>query len=270
MTEFAHDAHDAESLLRIIETTQQVQRRAQFFVWIQADLQRWLPHKLIVCGAYDLQQRAMVFDVLNSVPLPGALDRDIRQPQGTFLDWCQQQWLTHQRQPLRLDLSSMPDAELVSRWQAEEYRDALVHGLSRPGRPDDIESFFVLMSPGVRVSDGALQAFGWLMPHVHIVWQRVFDNEKAFSDVSARPRLSAGRQDQITRRETELLYWVREGLSNQQIADKLGISTLTVKNHVQKILRKLGAANRTQAVAIAMTQQLLPGAAMAGLTHRKV
>jgi DNA-binding CsgD family transcriptional regulator len=42
-------------------------------------------------------------------------------------------------------------------------------------------------------------------------------------------------------------------MSNQQIGVKLGISALTVKNHVQKILRKLGASNRAQAVAIAMS-----------------
>ena len=50
---------------------------------------------------------------------------------------------------------------------------------------------------------------------------------------------------------------MREGKSNQQIGDQLGISVLTVKNHVQKILRKLGASNRAQAVAMAMTQNLL-------------
>ena len=46
-------------------------------------------------------------------------------------------------------------------------------------------------------------------------------------------------------------------MSNQQIGEVLGISALTVKNHVQKILRKLNAANRAQAVARAMTMNLL-------------
>ena len=52
-------------------------------------------------------------------------------------------------------------------------------------------------------------------------------------------------------------FWVREGKSNQEIGDQLGISVLTVKNHVQKILRKLGASNRAQAVARAMSMNLL-------------
>jgi DNA-binding NarL/FixJ family response regulator len=50
---------------------------------------------------------------------------------------------------------------------------------------------------------------------------------------------------------------VREGKSNPQIGLHLGISPLTVKNHVQKLLHKLGATNRAQAVAIAMAQHLL-------------
>jgi DNA-binding CsgD family transcriptional regulator len=61
----------------------------------------------------------------------------------------------------------------------------------------------------------------------------------------------------ITEREREILRWVRDGLSNQQISQQLGISALTVKNHVQKILRKLGAANRAQAVAKAMSMNAL-------------
>ena len=54
-----------------------------------------------------------------------------------------------------------------------------------------------------------------------------------------------------------MLALITRGLSNQQISEKLGISALTVKNHVQKILRKLGAANRAQAVAKAMSMNAL-------------
>ena len=68
------------------------------------------------------------------------------------------------------------------------------------------------------------------------------------------------RPSPITEREREILVWVRDGLSNQQISEKLGISALTVKNHVQKILRKLGAANRAQAVAKAMSMNALGAA----------
>jgi DNA-binding NarL/FixJ family response regulator len=46
-------------------------------------------------------------------------------------------------------------------------------------------------------------------------------------------------------------------LSNKQIAHKLGISDQTVKNHVTRILEKLGAGDRTQAVVIGIASGLL-------------
>lgn len=64
----------------------------------------------------------------------------------------------------------------------------------------------------------------------------------------------------VTERERQILRWVRDGKSNQQIADVLGIGPLTVKNHIQKILRKLGAGNRAQAVAQALARNLIDAA----------
>jgi DNA-binding CsgD family transcriptional regulator len=50
---------------------------------------------------------------------------------------------------------------------------------------------------------------------------------------------------------------MREGKTNAEIAEVLAISPLTVKNHVQRILRKLDAANRAQAVGLAIQRNLL-------------
>jgi transcriptional regulator EpsA len=256
-------SHDSECLLRIIETAAQVQRRSQFFVWSQGDVQRWLPHKVLLCGAFDLQSRHMVFDVFNSVTVTEPLQRLWRDLHGPFLEWVQQSWLRNRRQPARLKVQLLGHEASERQLLAEGFTEFLVHGLSRPGRPDDIESLFVLGSPGRDADDTVSQALGWLMPYIHITYQRVFENEREMG-AGASDRTKAGtpagaRGQPITRREAELLHWVREGMSNQQIAEQLGISALTVKNHVQKILRKLGAANRTQAVAMAMTRKLLPG-----------
>ena len=50
---------------------------------------------------------------------------------------------------------------------------------------------------------------------------------------------------------------MREGKSNQEIGTILGISPLTVKNHVQKILKKLRVQNRAQAVGKAIALRLI-------------
>ncbi len=55
-------------------------------------------------------------------------------------------------------------------------------------------------------------------------------------------------------REQEILNLIIKGLSNKEIGNHLSISPNTVKIHVSKILRKVGAASRTEAAAIALNK----------------
>lgn len=61
----------------------------------------------------------------------------------------------------------------------------------------------------------------------------------------------------LSPREAEVLALLAEGAPNKAIARRLDISVHTVKFHVAAILAKLGAANRTDAIAIAMRQGLV-------------
>ena len=61
----------------------------------------------------------------------------------------------------------------------------------------------------------------------------------------------------LTPRELEVVELLAEGLSNQAIASRLGISEHTVKFHVSSICGKLGAENRTDAVRRAVRQGLI-------------
>ncbi|MDB5861420.1 MAG: Transcriptional regulator, LuxR family [Ramlibacter sp.] len=60
----------------------------------------------------------------------------------------------------------------------------------------------------------------------------------------------------LTARETEVLSLLAQGFPNKLIADKLGVEIPTVKIHVAAILEKLGAHNRTEAVAIGTSRGL--------------
>jgi LuxR family quorum sensing-dependent transcriptional regulator len=61
----------------------------------------------------------------------------------------------------------------------------------------------------------------------------------------------------LTPREREVLAWVAQGKSAAQIAEILHIATRTVNEHVQICVKKLGALNRTHAVAIALRDHII-------------
>ncbi len=63
---------------------------------------------------------------------------------------------------------------------------------------------------------------------------------------------SIERPIQLTRREYDVLCWLTEGKTDSDLATLLNISICTVHIHVQNIIHKLGAANRTHAVAKAL------------------
>jgi DNA-binding CsgD family transcriptional regulator len=62
----------------------------------------------------------------------------------------------------------------------------------------------------------------------------------------------------ITRREFEILELIAQGMSNREIAEKLFVSENTVKTHSSRVLGKLGARRRTQAVQLGKELGLLP------------
>lgn len=61
----------------------------------------------------------------------------------------------------------------------------------------------------------------------------------------------------LTPRQMEVLRLVAQGLGNEQVAERLGLSPYTVKNHVHNILERLGVSDRTEAVAYAYRRRWL-------------
>ena len=61
----------------------------------------------------------------------------------------------------------------------------------------------------------------------------------------------------LTERQQNVLHYVSQGLSNPEIAKTLGVSVITIKKHMESILAKLGAANRSEAITIAVRIGLL-------------
>lgn len=247
---FAHDWTEPDPALpgRLVAAASaslSLRQRSSFFVWTQTSLQPLLPHQLLVCALE--QQGDWHADVFNSVPLSmGLSDRLLALRQPAWL-----QLFTQWRQtPLCLPCSEL-QGEMGRELQHSGFTQLMLHGVAAPGRAQRAEAWFLWGSTGAPYSTQQRQLAAWLMPHLHAAWRQVQAPTPA-------PLQQTDAPTGITAREQQILGLLCQGLSNQAIAQRLDLSALTVKNHVQKLLRKLRASNRAQAVAMAMAQRLVP------------
>jgi transcriptional regulator EpsA len=267
----------------LVEGAPAVRRRYQFFGWTQTQVQALLPHQLLVCGAYQRQRRGLVLDAFHNVVLPAELLQALTDPAGPLLTALLQAWLGGRGQPVAVPLAALAGADDAAAPMARHmlgtlrWTHLLVHACSRPQRLAEIETLFIVSASGlldVQQRAHRCACLDVLLPHLHSTWLRTVATELELQAGrpavagSGAPGGAAGRgqvpagdapreRGGVTAREQQILQGVREGLSNQAIGDLLGISPLTVKNHVQKILRKLQASNRAQAVALALGRQLI-------------
>jgi len=146
-------------------------------------------------------------------------------------------------------------------WQAESYRsdgNPRVAEIMRRAAEFGLRQGYLVPIHGPKGYEGcismAANALDLTAPAksaVHLMALYAFD----------RMRILRGnvpdRKILLTAREREVLSWVAAGKSAAQISQALKISKRTVDEHSQTAARKLGAANRTQAVAIAMRDRMI-------------
>jgi DNA-binding NarL/FixJ family response regulator len=87
--------------------------------------------------------------------------------------------------------------------------------------------------------------------------RKVHAGKKAISAEIATHLATHMGEETLTRREIEILQQVAEGNRNRDIAERLFISEGTVKVHIQHIMEKLGANDRTQAITIAVRRGII-------------
>lgn len=92
----------------------------------------------------------------------------------------------------------------------------------------------------------------------------VYSGQSVISAALVRPLITPALVERqgpesfgLTRREMEVLRAMSDGLNNGEVADKLYISTATVRFHLTNIIEKLGAENRTEALIIAARHGLI-------------
>lgn len=85
----------------------------------------------------------------------------------------------------------------------------------------------------------------------------VHAGKKALSPEASFEIAEHGTDDALTPREIDVLRLIAAGNSNKRVADKLSIAETSVKSHVENILSKLGANDRTHAVTIALKRRII-------------
>lgn len=241
---------EQEYLLHAIEAVLPVRQARQFCLWTQGPFQALLPHQIMVCLQFGAQDELQHVECLHSTVLDaGLLARLAGRSDGLALRLAR-----HCRDGLRLPAmldAGGGEARPALAPFADELRalgldNLLVHGTERlPGGA----TFFALFGLPHRPRPRHAYFLELLLPHLHLALQRVGQQQRqARAGALARP---------VSAREREILHWVREGKSNEEIGLILGISGLTVKNHLQRLYRLLGVSNRAHAIARGMALHLL-------------
>ncbi|WP_431258812.1 helix-turn-helix domain-containing protein [Roseateles chitinivorans] len=235
----------SERLLEALWSARQPATPAQFFVWSQSRLQPLLPHRLMVCVGDQPPSPRLAAQLFHLKPIGDGLHTQLESADHGLWLHLIRRW-GDGRRPLHIDLTRESELALFQPLLEAGLRELALHGVAADGeRP---QSLFLFAGEGWQ--DDHLRRLELLTPALHAAWRRARLQPRG----QALPRRAGSL---VTPREQQIVEGLRAGLSNEGIAIQLGISMFTVKNHVRKILRKLGANNRAQAVAIAMSRREL-------------
>lgn len=241
-----------EALVLNLDASLRVYARTQFFNWTQGLLQSLVRHEVLVCALRGADARSMRAESFGTAPQAAAFGelfvRDAATAPALLGEWRERGY-----QPLAC--SARPGVALCGGEFARELQHLGASELIAHGTCDadgQAGSFFVFCCrPGAA---GALERYllQLALPALHAAWQRAQSDRQAGNGVRA-----PGAEAALTPREQEILRWIAIGKSNFEVGAILSISPLTVKNHVQKILRKLNVVNRTQAVGKALEARII-------------
>jgi transcriptional regulator EpsA len=256
-------AEEQENILRAIETSLQVKKRYQFFLWTQGQLQALLPHDVLVCLVMRDGEEMLMMDRFNSCVVTDETFDQVCHPVEGLVMRTMIAWREAGDSPCLFAPGVPLSAELYERFRLPLERagfgNAAGHGSAPIAGSGITSSFFFFAGMPASLSLRHAYFLELLMPHIHMAFLRTLGQEERASVSPDGSMRLVDLRKLMTERELEILVWVQEGKSNQEIGEALCISPLTVKNHVQKILRKLNVRNRAQAVSKATAMRLIVG-----------
>ncbi len=244
---------ERESLLLNVDVSLRVHTRPQLFSWVQGAMQSLIPHELLVCGLQENRQGAMRADSFTTAAVDTTRLNELFQQDVSLVPHLIKLWEENRCQAILCETERGPFAS--GAFARELLRigvgSVLAHGTHDAS--GNMVSFYVFAArPGTL---GVKQTYlaDLAVPYLNAAWVRSQVAWPLDRSGAAKPAKSG----LLTPRETQILQWIYHGKSNIEIGMILEISPLTVKNHVQKTLRKLNVLNRTQAVGKALALRLV-------------
>jgi len=227
-----------------------VRQRSDLFLWSQGPVQSCLPHGLMACALFDEQGHNIHLDCFHSTVIDAQTLAETMDAQNGLAAELARLCQAGDGSPLFLDPTApkpsgkslaLPLESLRQRCGRLELGPALV--VSTGAIKGSLSSCFVFFKLGVAPQALQVDLGHIFLPHFHLALCRSWLSKTEAAAPKTKDAWS------LTARQLEILDWVQQGKTNFEIAAILGVSPLTVKNHLQKLFRRLDVHNRTQAVA---------------------
>jgi transcriptional regulator EpsA len=248
-TSIGLDPVDQERFLRAIDIATTVRRRHQLYLWSQGALQGVLPHALLICMLRDPVSGGVRADRFSTVPVSDEQFHAFCSSADSPLARLTEAWVEDGGRPIILRAGEARFRRLAGGLSGLAAQSVAMHGtFDQSGAPG---SGFLFLDVNPSALERCAHLLELLVPYLYSALIRVSidphdDTMVPYSDSTLTPR------------EVEILRLIQRGMSNTDIGGTLRISPLTVKNHVQKVLRKLAVANRGQAVMKATMMRVIP------------
>lgn len=240
---------------RVLSRSLMIPHRHGVLDWLKGDMQRYLPHDIMVCAWGDFGTGEIEHDiisVLNDVPNQNATTWTIDPMLSRFFKrWDQigkkAYALNAGERGFLLEKSGVYCALSEA---MKGMRSAMVHGIM--DARGVYNSLYVTFRSGSHYDAHHCEAFNLVLPALDHALRQIDRHApqaqapQLYSEV-VDPKFM--REHALTEREVEIVEWVAMGKTNSEIGSILGLSLFTVKNHLQRIFKKMNVSNRAQAVA---------------------
>ena len=245
-----------DSLMLNLDASLRVHTRPHFFGWTQGLLQGLIKHELLICALRDGKPLSFRVDSFSMNAPEPAIFSELFLRDASVASNLIDAWVKREFRPMICDTqdgSPLAGGAFARELERIGATQLLVHGTHDVN--GQATSFFTFACAPGTVGPGHDYIAQLIAPFLHAAWVRSQLNVSGRALAKEGPKSSVGGK--ITSREQEIIRWICSGKSNFEIGAILGISPLTVKNHVQKILRKLNVVNRAQAVGKALEMRIL-------------